>query len=209
MKPYSRTVLVMVFLIIGACIIGCQKTNSDSEKTSSHSSSHNVKSKQDSGVKVVTEDFFSDKNNLTEEDLFSKFFGDRAELVVVENPSNQIFGAFIDKIILYYIDGKLCQTKYILMQDITDTLVNKFQKASAMGLDEQNEKIIDDGKWLSFSNNQWHVSDKLTHYQLMWELPDKQITLRIDEEKQVEGIEYIETLPSYEKFYKEREHGTF
>ena len=199
----------MIAVVIGTYVAGCENNNAGSDNSASPSASDAVKSQKSSGVKVVTEDFFSDKNNLTEEDLFTTFFGDRAELVVVDNPNNQIFGASIEKIILFYIDGKLCQTKYILRNDIADTLVNKFEKVNAVGLDEDNKRIIESGNWLTYTNNQYLVSDKLTHFQLMWELPDKQITLRVDNAKVVEGIEYIETLPSYEKFYEERGHATF
>jgi len=48
-----------------------------------------------------------------EENLFGKFFCDRAEFYVIKNPQNEVYATRPESITLFYLDGELRQTKYI------------------------------------------------------------------------------------------------
>ncbi len=46
---------------------------------------------------------------------FGKFFADRAEFFVIQNSTSNIFGSQVKTIILYYLDERHCQSKFVAL----------------------------------------------------------------------------------------------
>ncbi|NJM26793.1 MAG: hypothetical protein HC859_16280, partial [Bacteroidia bacterium] len=78
-----------------------------------------------------------------EDHLFGKFFNDRAEFYVVQYPTNTLFDKPVDEITLCFLDGKLSQTRYILHDDVTDALINKYGKFAFKPFDPKNSKMLE------------------------------------------------------------------
>jgi hypothetical protein len=139
------------------------------------------------------------------ENLFGKFFCDRAEFYIITNPQNEIYSARPESITLYYLDGELSQTKYILTEDITTHLIKMFGDFKITGFDLKNKTIIASEQVFIKTQDDWTLNDNLDNYELKWTIGDKQIKYSVRLNRQRERFVYFEKLKDYENTYSQIE----
>lgn len=151
----------------------------------------------------------SDMNNWKapiEENLYGKFFNNRAEFYVIKNPKNKIYDASVHSIVLFYLDGSLCQTKYVMQEDITNELINSYGKFKITPHDQQTRAIVKTNQIVVRARDHWRINEGMTNYEITWNYGDKQIRYRVDPANEQEPFQYYERLKAYEKIYRELEH---
>ena len=104
-------------------------------------------------------------------DLFGKFFQERAEFYIIENPNKTIYNHPVKSITLYFLDGKLSKTKYELDTDISDDLIHSYGTFTIKGYDSITRRLFKTEKIVDRVNNKKILNKNLVNYELKWEMP--------------------------------------
>ena len=131
--------------------------------------------------------------------LYGRFFCDRAEFYTIDNPQNEIYSQRPATIVLYYLDGELCQTKYELKENIADKLFNELGRCRIVGFDTKNKQIISANGMRVDSPSGLRFNPDLDNYELTWNIGDKQIKYRVEKTKDESKFIYKEKLKNYER----------
>lgn len=134
--------------------------------------------------------------------LFGKFFKERAEFYVIENPNKTIYNHPVKSITLYFLDGTLAKTKYELEEDISDNLIHSYGAFTIIGYDTLTRKLVKTEKILRVIDQRKVLNKNLINYELKWDMNSKFIYTRVDKSGPKKRFEYIEALKNYERRYK-------
>lgn len=133
--------------------------------------------------------------------LFGKFFCDRASFYIIKNPKNEIFSSRPESITLFYLDGELRQTKYVLRHGIATNLLRELGSFRIAGLDRRNRDLISARKIVQRTENGVQLNSQLDNYELKWTFGDKEIRYRVRRNSK-EKFVYVEKVSTYEKEFK-------
>jgi hypothetical protein len=136
-----------------------------------------------------------------DEDLFGKFFCDRAEFYINKNPQNQLYSSKTNSITLYYLDNELRQTKHALASDISTFLLRDLGSFRMTGFDTKNRELIRAGKVVIKTKNGVVLNSKLDNFELRWIFDDKEIKYRVNT-KSTTPFVYAEKVRGFEKEFK-------
>jgi hypothetical protein len=136
------------------------------------------------------------------ENLFGKFFKNRAEFYVIANPNKTLYSQPVRSITLYFLDGRLAKTKYTLDEDISDHLIETYGNFSIKAYDSITRTLFNTEKVLLNVDHKKVLNKNLKNYHLRWERDTKYIFVRVDKRKPKKTIEYIETLKDFHSTYK-------
>ena len=142
-----------------------------------------------------------------DENLFGKFYGDRAAFYIIKNPGYKIFGENIKSITLFYLDGNLFKTKYIMENNITDRLINKYPRFSFRGFDERNRELMGVEKIFYKEDKKWFLNKHLTNYDIHWLIGNYEMRMRVNERDSLETYIYIVKNKIYERTFSEIERS--
>jgi len=136
-----------------------------------------------------------------DDNLFGKFFCDRASFYIIDNPQNKIYSSDAESITLYCLDGQLMQTRYFLTSNIVTDLLQQLGSFSITGLDFENREIIRSRDILTRVNGKPALNVKLNNYELKWKFGDKEIKYRVDNDS-AQRYAYVERVSNYDKEFK-------
>src|SRR5688572_1855006 len=74
--------------------------------------------------------------------LYGRFFRERAEFYIIENPNKTIYNRPVKSITLYFLDGTLAKTKYELEDDISDDLIHSYGNFTIQGYDTLTRRLV-------------------------------------------------------------------
>lgn len=134
--------------------------------------------------------------------LFGKFFEDRAEFFVIQGSNSEILGAPVSTIILYYLDERHCQSKFILTENIADKLIARYGTFNITPLDQNNRDLLAKENILVEEAGHKILNRSFTHVELSWKLQDKIIRYRLEARSQDEQYVYTERIPDYDKIFR-------
>jgi hypothetical protein len=143
-----------------------------------------------------------------QEKLFGKFFGDRVEFFIIKDLQKSVHGSSVKSLTLTYLDGKLGKAKYILEDDITESMINMNGKFSIIGFDPTNRELILTQLVVNMKDKKYTLHEELNNYQLTWKTEGIEVILRINKNDSLNGIQYIEKLENYDRIYRSIEKGT-
>ena len=135
-------------------------------------------------------------------DLFGKFFQERAEFYIIENPNKTIYGHPVKSITLYFLDGKLSKTKYELDAEISDDLIHSYGTFTIKGYDSITRRVFKTEKIVDRVDNKKVLNKNLVNYELKWEMSSKFIYTRVDKSGPKVRYEYVESLKNYDEKFK-------
>lgn len=150
---------------------------------------------------------FTPKSDTTEQPwlkdhFFGKFFQDRAEFFVIQNSTSEIFGTPVKTIVLYYLDERHCQSKFIVSENIADKLIARYGTFSLTALDDYNRELAENENVLIEENGSKKLNRDFTHVELSWKLSDKIVRFRLNEQHKTEPFVYTEHVPEYQNLYR-------
>ena len=131
-------------------------------------------------------------------ELHGKFFQDRVEYHILENPDLTLYKTQVTELTFYHIDSELTKKKFIMGGDISGELMAVHGKFKLKPLDSvsllaaRNEAII------QFEAGDRSLNEKITNYEMRWEKSDR--TIRYRATPQLEGetaYVYTEEVPDY------------
>lgn len=137
-----------------------------------------------------------------DENLFGKFYNDRIEFHIIDEPDIQLHEAEVSKITLYYIDGVLCRKKYELDRAIADELVIKYGAVSYKSLNHATDSLAREMGIVLSSANGNRFNPYLKKYRLRWKLSDMSIYFLHEEDSTAVINQYIEEMVEYRQLYK-------
>ncbi len=182
----------LIALVFFACSKPAQKESQDLAEVPA------LKVKANSSLALDSARIDSLSEAQLEENLFGRFFNDRAEFFIIKNPKMKIFGSPVQSMTLYYIDGVLCKTKYNLDQNIAPQLINAYGKFRIQGRDSVNTLILHSEKVLVGTQAAKHMNEKLNHYEMLWRRNDKYFLFHADETGAQKLYELVEKMLDYD-----------
>ena len=157
---------------------------------------------------VKTDSSSNDSINVTvEENLYGTFFGDRAEFFIVNDPKNLIHGAKIKKVTFCYLDGELCQSRYVLETDISDKLIRTHGNFKIKGFDFKDRRVIADQNVMIDYGKGMELNHDLHNFELTWTLGDRHIKMRVNRHAVDQPFEYTEQLADYNLLFRSIEYA--
>lgn len=141
-----------------------------------------------------------------EGNLYGKFFGDKAEFYIIENPTNKIHNSRVKTITMSYLEGQLSQTKYVLTDDIVETLIRLYGSFRITGHDLKNQHIIKSKQVVLHTKKGLEVNKQLDNYELRWTLGETYIRYRVNLHEEKEKFKYVERVKNYKKAFTEIEN---
>lgn len=143
--------------------------------------------------------WIEDLNDL-EENLFGKFYGERATFYIIPDPGTEIYDKPVRTITLYYLDGKHSKTKYVLEGNIADDLINDYRKFNIRGFDEKNRQLLKTEKIYSRKKRRWILNARLDNYEIQWILGNNsRARMRVNVNDSLAPYEYSVRDLDYEK----------
>lgn len=130
---------------------------------------------------------------------FGDFFCDRASFYVIHEPANTFYSKEAASITLFYIDGALRQTKYVLKDDISADLVRSYGTFKIAGFDDKNRQLIKARSILKDSTHGIMVNPTLDNYELRWVFNDREIKYRVKRIGKETEFKFVERVKNFEK----------
>lgn len=140
------------------------------------------------------------------ENLYGKFFYDRAEFYIIKNPKNKKHSSSIESITLVYLDDNLFKTKYSLSSNIVEELIEKYGVYEISGYDFDNRGLISTEKVMIEKNGAMMLNKKLDNYQLTWQLETKEIIYRVNSRLEEAIFEFTERRKDYKNRFRDIEY---
>ena len=147
------------------------------------------------------------KESILKENLYGKFFDERAEFYIIKEPQNSLYQTKVKKLTLYYLDGELSQTRYILEADIIDQLIKQYGAFGITGHDAKNQELIRARQILIYTPQGQVFNKDLDNYQISWRVDEKLIRYRVNKYEPENRFNYLERLKDYKRAFSEIERG--
>jgi len=194
----------IAFLLICLALLSCEKDSEKEEKQQELDPAKIKKSEKNVSERFLRIDGTLDTLRQYElgKDLFGKFFQERAEFYIIENPNKTIYNHPVKSITLYFLDGKLSKTKYELEADISDDLIHSYGNFTIKGYDSITRRVFKTEKIVERVNNKKILNKNLVNYELKWEMSSKFIYTRVDKSGPKVRYEYVESLKNYDEKFK-------
>ena len=194
----------IAFLLICLALLSCEKDSEKEEKQQELDPAKIKKSEKNVSERFLRIDGTLDTLRQYElgKDLFGKFFQERAEFYIIEDPNKTIYNHPVKSITLYFLDGKLSKTKYKLDADISDDLIHSYGTFTIKGYDSITRRLFKTEKIVDRVNNKKILNKNLISYELKWEMSSKFIYTRVDKSGPMVRYEYIESLKNYDAKFR-------
>lgn len=146
--------------------------------------------------------------DLSQFDLYGKFFNDRIQFYMSNNTNTNILNANVEHITLYFIDGVLAKSKYILSDNISSHLINTKGRFRFKALNWKNKDLAKNEDIIFKENQKHQINEKFDNYQLKWSTNSKDIiyTNKDSFELQPNNYVYSEILNHYKEVFIEIQH---
>ncbi len=200
-----KSLVTLLFLIL--MILSCKKkvahTETQTKKLEFIEQSKNLDDELvcETLLTLNTQPKNGSHNENIRENLFGKFLCDRAEFYIIKNPRNEIYECSPESITLYYLDGKLRQTKYILSSNIVTNLLVELGNFNILGLDSKNKEIVRNRDVVRKTKKGVTLNESLDNYELKWAFGDKEIKYRVMKGSKNRFI-YLEKVKNFEKEFQ-------
>jgi len=194
----------IAFLFTCIALVSCEKDSAKDDQQKDRDPGKINKSEKNVSERFLRIDGTLDTLRQYElgKDLFGKFFQERAEFYIIENPNKTIYNHPVKSITLYFLDGKLSKTKYELDADISDDLIHSYGTFTIKGYDSITRRLFKTEKIVDRVNNKKILNKNLISYELKWEMSSKFIYTRVDKSGPKARYEYIESLKNYDERFK-------
>lgn len=143
--------------------------------------------------------------NVSQQHLYGKFFDDRAEFYIVENPDLYVSEALVNRLTLYFIDGTLCKKKYELDSDISQELMKAYGGFRFKALNDTTYKLSREENIVVKSDTGNFINDSFNRYQMKWEDEGVAIKYLVFKDTTAGQLELVEELISYKDLLRAAE----
>lgn len=202
----KRSILCAVWIAIGmVSIVSCEKKTGEANSVLIEKPVQ--KSEKNISERFLRIDGRTDtlRNYELGKNLFGRFFKQRAEFYIIENPNKTLYNKPVKSITLYFLDGALAKTKYELNEDISDDLIQSYGTCTIKGYDTLTRGLFKREKIILVQDRKKVLNKNLKNYELKWDLESKFVYTRVDKSPGKNRFEYIETLKHYSNKFRQLE----
>ncbi|WP_421890971.1 hypothetical protein [Marinoscillum sp.] len=193
--------LTITLITVIILIVSCSRPEGVREPHRQGLTERGKKANHDKAVtySLITVEIGTPKNqvNVAEEHLYGKFFGDRAEFYIVENPELYVSNAQVNRLTLYFIDGMLCKKKYDLESDISQELMKSYGSFKFKALNDSTRHISKSEKIVLKTNGRARINEHLNRFQMKWDKEEVLIRYLIFKDSAQAEIQLVEELSAY------------
>jgi len=197
--PYSFLIIVLMFT-------SCVNTESNEETKedgfTSEGKEANINQAETYNLISVEIGTYKKEITISDDHLYGKFFGDRAEFYIVENPELFVSSSPVDRLTLYFIDSVLCKKKYELTQDINPELIKSYGGFKFKALNEATKIKSKKEKIVLKSDGGSYINSHLTHYQMRWNESEVALKYIVRTDSSIAQYHLIEELNAYKKLFR-------
>lgn len=143
--------------------------------------------------------------SVAEDHLYGKFFDDRAEFYIVENPELYISNAEVNRLTLYFIDGTLCKKKYELNTDISSELMKAYGGFKFKALNDTTYKLSRMERIVNKTDSGAHINGKFNRYQMRWDDEEVLIKYIVFRDSTASQLNLVEELAAYKDLLRAAE----
>lgn len=199
-------------LLIAFCgFLSCQRVERTHQSTEDASTKIDLPEPQrlpaDLQILTINESFKEERPSL-DDYLFGKFFQDRAEFFVIQHSNSTIFDTPVSTVVLYYLDGDHCKTKFILTEDIGARLMAEYGNFKIIPLDEPTKELLSQEEIIVTDKDKKVINKALRKYELLWKLNTKIVRFKVDLDNPTEPFVYTEHVPQYDNLYRNLESAS-
>lgn len=199
-------------LLIAFCgFFSCQRVERTHQSTEEASTKIDLPEPQrlpaDLQILTINETFEEERPSL-DDYLFGKFFQDRAEFFVIQQSNSRIFNTPVSTVVLYYLDGEHCKTKFIMAEDIGARLIAEYGNFKIVPLDEPTKELLAQEEIIITENNKKVINKTFRKYELLWKLNTKIVRFKVDLDNPIEPYIYTEHVPQYDNLYRNLESSS-
>lgn len=213
-KYFINTIIISVLVLIGVISYQQEMTHPINLKQTTEQKLEIKQKSLDSEVipekllTLNTNPILNIEQGNIKANLFGKFFYNRAEFYIIENPQNKIYTSQTESITLFYLDGELSQTKYLLKNNIVSFLLKDLGDFIIKGRDLKNRDIISSGQYIIRDGKKLSLNNGLDNYQLKWAFEDKEVIYSVNTAANNANFEYLEKRKGYEEEFKAIERNS-
>jgi hypothetical protein len=155
-------------------------------------------------VNMSLGDSLGSARSLLRENLYGRFFYNRAEYYIVEMPTVNLMGSEVYRATLFYFDHELCKIKYWAARDLTPRIINGIKEFSIRGLDNDRRTILKSYPAIfKISDKSYILHPGVIDFEIKWQNNDKLFVWTCIKSKGM--YEYSEIYPNYFKKFRELE----
>jgi hypothetical protein len=140
--------------------------------------------------------------SFNEEYLFGKFYNDRIEFHIIDQPGMKLFNSDVNRLNLYFLAWYLCKKKYELSADISNNLIVRHGKFKVQPLNWTTKNFVTTYTELILNQKEKTLSDSLSNYQLSWIIKRKNVKYIVEKKPNSSSFHYIEAFPKFKSLYK-------
>ena len=145
-----------------------------------------------------------------DEHLYGKFFHERSEFFIIENPHIHIANTEVNRLTLYFLDDVLCKKKYELKNDISKDLIKSFGGFKFKPLNTVTREISMRDKIVVTTEEGKTINSNLNKFQLKWNnLEDVTLKYIVDRYSIESGHHLIEELTAYKLILQQAERNIY
>ncbi|MEQ8238429.1 MAG: hypothetical protein RIA69_04410 [Cyclobacteriaceae bacterium] len=145
--------------------------------------------------------------DISEHHLHGRFFEDRAEFFVVEQPQLYLSDTKVNELTLYFIDGILCKKKYALDDDISYDLMRSYGTFKFRALNDSSKKVSKREGILKKISGKKLMNENLTYYRMKWPEQQPMLYYEYQRDSASENKLLIEELEAYKNLLREAERS--
>lgn len=108
------------------------------------------------------------EERISPEDLFGKFYDERATFYVITDPGLFIGDAPVSRLTLFFVDDELMKKKYELEKDIHQDLIRIYRNFSFVPLNANSRQLADTET--PVVKEQKTINPLFDHYRLIWRM---------------------------------------
>ncbi|MFY0606288.1 MAG: hypothetical protein JXR10_06205 [Cyclobacteriaceae bacterium] len=143
--------------------------------------------------------------DIEKEHLFGRFFQDRTEFFIIENPELYIANAPVTQLTLYFVDSVLSKKKFDLSADIGHELIKSYGGFKFKGLNAQTIETSKKDKIMLKTSEGTFVNEKLSRYQMKWDKDPLRIRYVVTKDSTTSSYQLIEELEAYKSLFRQAE----
>jgi len=145
--------------------------------------------------------------DISDEHLHGRFFQDRAEFFVVEQPLLYLADTKVEELTLYFIDDVLCKKKYELASDISTDLMRTYGTFKFRALNDSSKTIAKKEGVLQKSTKKKTMNQNMNYYRMRWPNQKPALYYEYKRDSVEERRLLIEELSEYKNLLREAERS--
>ena len=140
--------------------------------------------------------------------LYGKFFQDRIQFHIVDQPDLTLFKTSVAELTFYHIDSELAKKKFVMVADISSDLIEMHGSFKFKPLDSASTAIAKTKTVLEKRENRRVLNDQLGSFEMRWEKEDRTIRYRVSPDSIGKfAYELSEEIPDYQYLFQSVEYG--